>query len=145
MGDKEEINTLKEQYMCNLGTFKEYYTLTHMYPNDESYLKKFNEAKNNLTQLSKHLFLLNNQLQKKIENMKKDSVSLNTQLDSHEENKDTINDELEYAKSQVGGAVQLSDDYKILYTNQYILNWSFFIGIVVAGWVTYKTFSKKEE
>lgn len=141
----EEINTLKKQYMCNLATFKEYYTLTHMYPNDQTYLKEFNNAKNNLTQLSKHLFLLNNDLQKKIENMKKDTDTLNTQLDSHEENKDTINTELEYAKTQVGGASQLSNDYKVLYTDQYILNWSFVIGIVVAGYVTYKTFSKKEE
>lgn len=145
MSEKQEIDTLKKQYMCNLATFKEYYTLTHMYPNDDSYLQKFNEAKSNLVQLSKHLFLLNNEIQKKIENMKRDTDSLNIQLDNHEENKGTINKELEYAKSQVGGATQLSDDYKILYTDQYILNWSFFIGIVVAGWVTYKTFSKKEE
>ena len=140
-----EIDTLKKQYMCNLATFKEYYTLTHMYPNDQTYLKEFNNAKTNLTQLSKNLFLLNNELQKKIENMKRDTESLNYQLDNHEDNKDTMKTELEYAQTQVGGAAQLSEDYKVLYTDQYILNWSFVIGIIVAGYVTYKTFSKKEE
>ena len=54
-----EINTLKAAYDCNLATFKEYYVLTKMYPQDDSYLQKFTDAKNNMIQLSKSLFLLN--------------------------------------------------------------------------------------
>ena len=52
-----EINKLKESYDCNLATFKEYYVLTKLFPQDNSYLQKFTEAKNNMIQLSKSLFL----------------------------------------------------------------------------------------
>lgn len=144
MSTKSEINSLKESYDCNLATFKEYYVLTKQFPNDQDYLQKFTDAKNNMIQLSKSLFLLNNRIQKQIEDMKSDSDSMNTQLDNVEEDKQNISQEITYAESQVGGAKQLSDDYKTLYTNQYILNWSFFVGILATGWITYRTFSKKE-
>ena len=144
MSTKSEINTLKESYDCNLATFKEYYVLTKKYPNDESYLQEFTGAKNNMTQLAKSLFLVSNRLQKDIETMKKDSTSLNTKLDDHEEENSAIKREVEFSQSQVGGAVQMSEDYKLLYTNQYVVNWSFFLGILIAGWATYSTFSKRE-
>lgn len=136
-----EINTLKAAYDCNLATFKEYYVLTKMYPQDDSYLQKFTDAKNNMIQLSKSLFLLNNELHKNIENLKKDSKEVNEKITINQVGKGDVEQELEYAEGQVGGATQLSNDYKKLYTDQYILNWSFFIGGLAALYITYYTFS----
>ncbi len=144
MSVRNEINSLKESYDCNLVTFKEYYVLTRKYPHDDSYKQKFNDAKNNLIALSKNLFLLNNKLQLDIEEMKNDSNSLNEKLNSNQETTDSIQTELNFAESQIGGAKQLSEDYKVLYTQQYILNWSFVIGILGAGYITYRFFSQKE-
>ena len=140
-----EINKLKESYDCNLATFKEYYVLTKLFPQDNSYLQKFTEAKNNMIQLSKSLFLLNNELHTKIEDMNKDSKEVNTNITNNQIEKDSVEKELEFAMGQVGGAEQLSSDYKKLYTDQYILNWSFFIGILAALYITYYTFSLQKK
>ena len=140
-----EINTLKEAYDCNLATFKEYYVLTKLYPQDNSYLQKFTEAKNNMIKLSKSLFLLNNELHTKIENMNKDSKEVNRNITTNQVETDSVEQELEYALAQVGGAEQMSKDYKKLYTDQYILNWSFFIGGLAALYITYYTFSLQKK
>lgn len=140
-----EINTLKEAYDCNLATFKEYYVLTKQYPQDNSYLQKFTEAKNNMIKLSKSLFLLNNELHTQIENMNKDSKEVNRNITTNQVETDSVEQELEYALGQVGGAEQMSKDYKKLYTDQYILNWSFFIGGLAALYITYYTFSLQKK
>jgi len=144
MNFKEQIDALKKSYDCNLVTFKEYYVLMKQYPADEQYSKKFMEVKTTLTRLAKNLFLLNNELQVEIEKMKNDSTTLNQQLGTQEGSNGNIKKEIDLAKGEVGGSVQMSEDYKVLYTRQYITNWSMFIGILVAGWVSYTTFSKRE-
>jgi len=144
MNFKEQIDALKKSYDCNLVTFKEYYVLMKQYPADEQYSKKFMEVKTTLTRLAKNLFLLNNELQVEIEKMKNDSATLNQQLGTQEGSNGNIKKEIDLAKGEVGGSVQMSEDYKVLYTRQYITNWSMFIGILVAGWVSYTTFSKRE-
>ena len=140
-----EINTLKEAYDCNLATFKEYYVLTKLYPQDNSYLQKFTDAKNNMLRLSKSLFLINNELHKNIEDMNKDSKEVNNNITTQQVETDSVEQELEFATGQVGGAKQMSNDYKKLYTDQYILNWSFFIGGLAALYVTYYTFSLQKK
>ena len=140
-----EINELKEAYVCNLASFKEYYVLTKLFPQDNSYLQKFTEAKGNMIKLSKSLFLLNNQLSKNIENMNKDSKEVNRNITDNQTEKDSVEKELDYALGQVGGAEQLSHDYKKLYTDQYILNWSFVIGGLAALYATYYTFSLQKK
>lgn len=140
----EDLKAIKSSYECNMNTFKEYYILTKMYPNDESYAKLYNTSRNNLIKLSKNLFLMNNLIQKDIDELQKNSENINTNIKENETKKSSLSSHLNFITGEVNGSVQMSQDYKLLYTRQYISNISMIIGIIASFSATYYIFRKND-
>jgi len=139
---EDDLNAIKSSYECNMNTFKEYYTLTKMYPNDESYADTYNTSRSNLIKLSKNLFLMNNLIQKDIDDLKNNSTDVNRNIEENESKKSGLVSHLNFITGEVNGAVQMSQDYKLLYTQQYMSNISMIIGIIASFSATYYVFRK---
>jgi len=141
---EDELKAIKNSYECNMNTFKEYYTLTKIYPTDESYQEKYNTSRSNLIKLSKNLFLMNNLIQKDINNLQQSSSDVNENIKEGESKKSGLLSHLNFITSEVNGAVQMSQDYKLLYTQQYMSNISMIIGIIASFSATYYVFRKND-
>ena len=140
-----DLQTMRDSYACNMKSFKEYYTLTKMYPTDKSYTDGYNNARKNLIQLSKNLFLLNNLIQQDIDALHKQSVNVNKTIQESESKKSDIMSKLNFLSGEVNGAIQMSQDYKALYVQQYVSNIAMIIGIIASFGATYYVFNKRVE
>jgi len=140
-----DLQALRDSYECNMKSFKEYYTLTKMYPNDKTYTSGYNSSRSNLIQLSKNLFLLNNLIQQDIDSLHKQSVNVNKTIQESESKKSGLVSKLNFLSGEVNGAIQMSQDYKILYIEQYVSNIAMVIGIIASFGATYYVFSKRVE
>ena len=142
---ENQLDAFKVSYSCNLKSFKEYYILTKQFPEDDTYAKGYQSAKSNLVELSRNLFLLNNMIQKDIDSLQVDSGANTSEINTHKGIRSGLEDELTFIEGEVGGAKQMAEDYKIRYTQQYLLNWSMFIGIVLSSATLFYTFRNVEK
>ncbi len=139
------LQAMRDSYACNMKSFKEYYTLTKMYPTDKTYTDGYNSARRNLIQLSKNLFLLNNLIQQDIDTLHKQSVSVNKTIQESESKKSGLVAKMNFLSGEVNGAIQMSQDYKVLYVQQYVSNIAMVIGIIASFGATYYVFRKRVE
>ncbi len=142
---ENQLDAFKVSYKCNLKSFKEYYILTKQFPEDDAYAKSYQSAKSNLIELSRNLFLLNNMIQKDIDSLQVDSDVNTDEINNHKDIRGGLENDLTFIQGEVGGAKQMAEDYKIRYTQQYIANWSLFIGIIVSGATLFYTFRNVEK
>ena len=142
MGYGEDIDALTAAYHCNLQTFKEYYVLTRLYSDDESYAQKYKQAKTNLVKLAKNLFLVNNEIQNEIGKLKKDTGNLNSNIKNILAKKEHAEKQIDHIQGNVDSAEQMSSDYTKIYTLQYISNLSMIFGVFVAAYLYYICFRR---
>jgi hypothetical protein len=142
---ENQLNALKTSYACNLKTFKDYYVLTKQYPEDDEYAKGYENTKNNLLELAKKLFLLNNIIERALEEMQIESDGNLEKIKINEDSKTSLEENLHFITGELGGANQLADDFKANYTRQYLTNWSMLFGVIASGATLFYTFRKIEE
>jgi hypothetical protein len=137
---KEQIDSLKQPYIGNLDTFKEYYVLTKQFPNDETYTRFYENSRNNLQKGMSELFVISNAIQKEIENIKNKTTNLDTNIKNEQERNKELNNKLKGREGDVNGAQTLIDDYNKMYVIQYVSNVTMLVGCVIVGRLMYKTF-----
>lgn len=139
---QEKLPSFQSAYECSLNNFKNYYVLTRIYPNDPQYKEKYNEAKKHLAQLANTLFLMNNEVQKRVDTVEEEAGIVDTSIVKRDEKHDQLLEKHRTADQGVNGSIQMASDFKTLYTNQYITNISFMIGILLSFGATYVVFRK---
>lgn len=145
MGYGEDIDALSESYHCNLQTFKKYYVLTRLYSGDEQYAQEYDQAKTNLVKLAKNLFLVNNEIQTEISNLKSNTGNVNTNIENNLTQKQHVAKQMLHIQGNVASAEQMSKDYTKLYTMQYLSNLSMLMGVFVAAGLYYRCFRRPSQ
>ena len=79
-----------------------------------------------------------------LDSLQIDSDANTSEINTHKGIRGGLEDELSFIEGEVGGAKQMAEDYKIRYTQQYLLNWSMFIGIVLSSATLFYTFRNVE-
>ena len=139
---QEKLPSFQSAYECSLNNFKHYYVLTRIYPNDPQYKEKYNDAKKHLAQLANTLFLMNNEVQKRVDVVEAEAGLVDTSVKKRDEKHNVLLDKHKVAYSGVNGSIQMASDFQTLYTNQYVTNISFIIGILLSFGATYVVFRK---
>ena len=135
---KEKIKTIEQQLPALLNDFKKYFVLYNKYPESTEYKNFFENIKNNLNKLNAGLFILSNDIQRKIESdnekiekinklmykMKKENIDLKKKIGIIESKKNTSN--------------ELIDNYTTIYDNEYLRNWALSISILFSIYLIYK-------
>jgi len=142
MDFKNQIDALNDSYECNLKSFRHYYILTKMYPSDSQYKKDYDNARSNLVKLSKNLFLVNNQIQTSLDEFSATSTTLNKTIGLSETEKASLQTKIGNVDGEIGGARQLAQDFKTLYTEQYLSNLAMILGVGISSVVLYSTYKK---
>ena len=80
-----QLTNLIKPYNGSLDNLKEYYALVKQYPTDESYSKFYEEARANMQQGMKDIFVVSNNIEKEINGLKDISSILNQQINDEKE------------------------------------------------------------
>ena len=137
------IDTLKQQYPGHLENFKEYYILTKQFPNDDSYTRGYESSRGSMQTASKDLFMINNQIQREIEGLKKNTTILNQKISDEKVRNAQLQKQYDQSIGEVGGAQTMINDYKKIYFLQYITNVFTFLGTIIVGISLSITFGRR--
>ena len=138
----EKIKNIKNSFFSALADFQKYYDFYNKNPEVDDYQNFFINSKGQLQGLNSDMFLVTNNIQKKIKDldaeMQVTSKKLQAEKDLNEELLTLIN---RIQTTQDGSAIMI-DDAKDEYNTQYYKNWELFIGILIILGISIKILVK---
>jgi hypothetical protein len=137
------LNTINDKFNAILDDFKKYYILYNTNQTNEN-IQMFSSIKGNLHKINSQLFLETNNIESSTENLNQILNQLNKEIEYAKIKNDTLKQKLTIVESAKNGASVMSENYKVKYNLQYFSNFTMFLGIFIAGIVTYKVFKKRE-
>jgi len=141
---ENEIFTITSEYMTNVNNFETYYVLTQKFPDDRSYMNFFNDAKTNMQKNMANLFQINNIVQKEVDDLQNDTISLNQKIKTQKAEEQKLSDALKTEKGKTKAAVLLNFDFKNEYYRQFINNGTLFLGVLIYFYVILAVYSKTQ-
>jgi hypothetical protein len=130
---KEKLQTLNKQLPAILADFKKYYVFFNKNPEYPEYQTSFENIKGNMTKLSSDLFMLSNDVQASTDELNKKLFSLNVLIQEEKERNHELKASLGIVEHKNNAATELIYDYKNMYSEEYLRNWSLFISILIIG------------
>jgi len=127
----EKIKNIKSSFFSALDDFKKYYVYYNKNPEVDEFQNFFANSKGQLQNLNSEIFLVTNNIQKKIRDLDTEMQVISHKLNDEKD----VNDELvklinKIQTTQDGSSIMI-DDAKEEYNIQYYKNWELFIGIVI--------------
>ena len=126
------LETLKSQTPAILSDYKTYYVLYNGNTANTEYKRLFDNINGNLVTLESRFATLSNDVQKDINEINKQLVSLNTLIENEKTTYKNINLKLGIAEHKNNASTELISDYKQMYEYGYLRNWGLFFSIVFA-------------
>jgi len=126
----EKINTIKNQFFSALDDFKKYYVYFNKNPEVNEFQNYYASSKGQLQSMSKDLFLTTNDINKQIEDLNTEMVSVSVKLQVEKTLNQELTDRLQNLEKTQNGSEIMLDDSKSAYNIQYYKNWQMFIGVV---------------
>ena len=126
------LETLKSQTPSILSHYSEYYVLYNGNTANSEYKRLFDNINGNLVTLESSFTTLSNDVQKDINEINKQLVSLNTLIENEKTTYKNINLRLGIAEHKNNASTELISDYKQMYEYGYLRNWGLFFSIVFA-------------
>jgi hypothetical protein len=139
----EKINTIIRQFFSALDDFKKYYVYYNKNPEVNEFQNFYANSKGQLQTLSKDMFLVTNEIDKRIEALDLQVRASSMQLEDEKK----LNVELmklfkDIQNTHVGSEI-LIDDSKEIYNAQYYYNWELLIGVLVTSGLLFYIFKPK--
>jgi hypothetical protein len=127
----EKIKNIKGSFFAALDDFQKYYVFYNKNPEVDEYQNFFANSKGQLQGLNSDMFLVTNNIQKKITDLDAEMRVTSNKLKAEKE----LNGELltlinRIQTTQDGSAIMI-DDAKDEYNTLYYKNWELFIGILI--------------
>jgi hypothetical protein len=138
----EKIKNIKNSFFSALADFQKYYVFYNKNPEVDEYQNFFINSKGQLQGLNSDMFLVTNNIQKKIKDLDAEMQVTSKKLQAEKE----LNEELltlinRIQTTQDGSAIMI-DDAKDEYNTQYYKNWELFIGILIILGISIKILVK---
>ena len=134
----EKIKNIKNSFFSALEDFQKYYVFYNKNPEVDEYQNFFANSKGQLQGLNSDMFLVTNNIQKKITDLDAEMRVISNKLKAEKE----LNGELltlinKIQTTQDGSAIMI-DDAKNEYNILYYKNWELFIGILIFTGISIK-------
>jgi hypothetical protein len=130
---REKLKTLNQQLPAILNDFKKYYVFFNKNPENPEYQNLFENIKNNLTKIGSDLFVLSNDVESSTGEINKKLFALNILIQKEKERNRELKRKLGIAEHKNNAATELIYDYKNMYSEEYLRNWSLFFSILLIG------------
>ena len=138
----EQINNKKASFFSALDEFKKYYVYYNKNPEVNEYQNFFNTSITQLQGLNSDIFLITNNIQKKIQDLNIEMKAVSNNLNNEKELNSELLSLINNIQTTEDGSSIMIGDAKEEYNRQYYKNWELFIGIIVFVGITIKMLKK---
>jgi hypothetical protein len=139
----EKINSIKSQFFSALDDYKKYYVYFNKNPEVNEFQNYYASSKGQLQSLSKDLFLTTNNIDKSIENLDNEMMSVSMKLEDEKKTNTELMKLIQNLQNTQNGSEILINDSKREYNDQYWKNWEIFIGILIVSGLLSSLFKNK--
>ena len=138
----EKIKGIRNSFFSALDDFTKYYVYYNKNPEVNEYQNFFATSKGQLQGLNSDIFVVTNNIQKKIKDLNIEMAAISNKLKDEK----YLNSELLLLINNIqtteDGSEIMIDDTKEEYNMQYYKNWEMFIGIIVFTGISIKMLNK---
>jgi hypothetical protein len=125
----EKIKELKDKLPSIIDDFIKYYIFSHKNPDYTEYQQMFENIKNNLNGVNSELSNISNDVNKKTIIINKKMIDYNKIIEKLKKKNDELKEKLGTIEEKNNSSHQMMEDYKILYENSYLQNFSILFSI----------------
>jgi len=137
------LNSTKEQFTSILDDFKKYYILHHSAPQSSEYAQLFANIKGQIQVLNSQLFTITNEIESATTEANQMLNGLNDAINETKVKNVALKQKFNLVETSKNGASEMNENYKTMYHLQYFSNFTMLLGIVIAGFMTYKVFKNR--
>ena len=135
----DSLKDLDNRYYYILEEFSNSYPYAKTYPDEQNYIDALQTIENDLNETEGELFQLNNNLERDIRTLGRDSKIINKKINEIQKENTYLKKRLKGMSGSKEAAIGMFDDIQLRY-NQYLLgNCIFFIAIIGVGAGFYKS------
>jgi len=138
----EKIKTTKDSFFSALDDFKKYYVFYHKNPEVDEFNNFFTNSKGQLQKLNADMFLITNNIQKRIKDLDMEMQIVGHKLDDEKDLNGELLKLINRIRTTQDGSSIMIDDAKDEYNIQYYANWELFIGIIIFMGISVKLLNK---
>jgi hypothetical protein len=135
-----KIQVYAEQFPAILDNFKTAYINHNKTPDYEEYGQIYNSNKSALNTVNGQLFSTINDIQKNIDTMNKNTLSMDSKLTLLKDNNTKLVQKMAQIRGSNNGSNEMMNNSKELYNTQYRINVSIFVGIILIFIMMYHIF-----
>ena len=128
---KEQIYKLNSGVHLLLNEFKKLYVITNMYPTNEEYQTQYQNIINSLSEVLSKLFFISNDVQVDIDTLNKKLFEYNILIGQEREKNKELKRKLGMVENKSNAASEMIKDYKNIYDERYLRNWSLLLSSIV--------------
>ena len=136
----EKIDTLNNQFFSSLDDFRSSYILYHKNQNNEEYRSIFSKNSYNIDNIIKNSSILMNDIQKETNNVNKNVNDLDLDIKEEKEINEDLLFKIQQIKGSGKGSKIMNKNSKETYREQYVRNWTMFLGIFFLSYGIFSTF-----
>ena len=127
----EKIKNIKGSFLSALDDFKKYYVYYNKNPEVDEFQNYFANSKGQLQGLNSDIFLVTNNIQKKIQDLDSEMQTISYKLKDEKDVNGELLKLINRIRTTQDGSEIMIDDAKDEYNIQYYKNWEVFIGILI--------------
>jgi len=127
----EKIDQLNSSVNLLLNEFKKLYVIINMHPTNEEYQTQYQNIINNLAEILSKLFSISNEVQVNIDNLNKKLFEFNILIRQEREKNKELKRKLRIVENDSNAAAEMISDYKNIYDNRYLRNWSLALSSII--------------
>jgi hypothetical protein len=143
----QQLNALNSQFSSLLEDFKKNYVSSNQNPDNEDYANAFSQNISDIQNVNSSAFQITAELESDLTELLNDLNKITSQTEEQKILNAELQEKIQVIIGNAAGNVKTSgvmiNNYKEIYTSQYIQNVTHFFGIFLAIYVIFKVYSNK--
>jgi len=143
----QQLNALNSQFSSLLDDFKKNYVSSNQNPTNKDYANAFSQNISDIQGVNSKAFQITAELESDLTELLDDLNKITSQTEEQKVLNASLQEKIQVIIGNAAGNVKTSgvmiNNYKEIYTSQYIQNITHFFGIFLAIYVIFKVYSNK--
>ena len=135
-----QLNELNGGINTLLNEFAKMYSIVKMNPDNQEYQQQFQNTMNGLSEISSALFTMSNNVQVNINGVNQKLMEIYASIRIEKDKNKELKRQLGMVKNESNASTELISDYKSIYNNKYLRNWSLLLSSLLCVTLIHKIY-----
>lgn len=141
--DRNKIEELQGQLIPVLEQFQKAYVNYYESPQNEEYERTFQHAIQYMQGLNTKLFSIQNTVLQNTKILNQQMMEMNEMIEKEKKQNDYLNKKYDNTNSKQQGSIEMVDEFKEIYNENYQYNATLFLGLLISIYITVAMFARK--